>query len=244
MTFDEIELINKKNLIEYWKDHNLTAEDFNCRCCGKFMLDLTDIEDVGYNKTIKAKQLLLYKSKKNKQYVESEMNRWLVWGRQLSGKTYFRHICWDCFFKQLPDIEDIPRRARKSTWYKDILAGNLRPPATWTSPSKYFKLLFDITDAELDIEHRKFDTASLESFKRRFGEKIGAQKYSEYCKRQAYTCSKEYMVGEKGMSEDEWTQFNQNRACTKENFIKRYGVEIGSEKWKKYCDVESYAGCK
>lgn len=244
MTFEQIEELNEKNLIEYWKAHNLTINDFYCRCCGKFMLDLDDIVDVGYNKMTKQDQFRLYKLRKRKQYIESETNRWLVRGRTLSGKTFFRHICWECFFKQLPELEDIPRRARKSSWYKDILNGNIRPPATCSSPSKYFKLLFDITDEELEHEHKKFDTASLESFKRRFGEKLGIEKYNQYCKRQAYTCSKEYMINERGMTEDEWNKFNASRACTKENFIARYGEELGSEKWKKYCDLEAYVGCQ
>jgi hypothetical protein len=244
ITFDELNKINGLNLIDYWKDSGQSIEDFYCKSCGKFMLDLDDLIDVGYNKDNKTRLLRLYRKLKNKQYVESEQNRWLVTGRFLSGKHYFRRICWDCFFKELGNIEDIPRRARKSSWYKDILNGNYRPPASWTSPSKYFKILFDITDEELEVEHNKFDTASLESFKRRYGEQRGLIEYNKYIQRQAYTCSKEYMMKEKGMSEKEWNEFNANRACTKNNFIKRYGKELGSKKWDEYCELESYAGCR
>ena len=244
VTFDDINKINGLNLIDYWKDSGQSIEDFYCKSCGKFMLDLDDLIDVGYNKDNKIRLLRLYRKLKNKQYVESEQNRWLVTGRFLSGKHYFRRICWDCFFKELGNIEDIPRRARKSSWYKDILNGNLRPPASWASPSKYFKILFDITDEELEVEHKKFDTASLESFKRRYGEQKGLAKYVKYTQRQAYTCSKEYMMNEKGMTEKEWNEFNANRASTKKNFIKRYGKELGCKKWNEYCELESYAGCK
>lgn len=233
-----------KSLIEYWKSFNLSENDFHCRECGKLMIDFRDLLNVGYNKNMVGKQLILYKRIKTKQYVESEQNRWLIRGRTLSGKTYFRHLCWDCFFKHLGEIEDIPKRARKSSWYKDINNGIFRPPATWSSPSKYFKLLFDISDEELENEHKKFDTASLESFIRRHGEKEGKIKYEIYKQRQAYTCSKEYMMNEKGMTEKEWNEFNSNRACTKKNFIKRYGKELGETKWKKYCDFEAYAGNK
>ena len=122
MSFEEIEELNGKNLVNYWIDHGQHIEDFNCRCCGKFMLDLDNLSGVGYNKKVKSKLLKLYQDKKGAQYVESEQNRWLVRGRILSGKVFFRRICWECFFKQLPTVEDIPRRARKSSWYKDILA--------------------------------------------------------------------------------------------------------------------------
>lgn len=76
-------------------------------------------------------------------------------------------------------------------------------------------MLFDITDEELEKERKKFDTASLESFIRRHGETEGPKKYEEYKKRQAYTCSKEYMMNEKGMTEKEWNDFNASRACTR-----------------------------
>jgi hypothetical protein len=236
-----------REIVEYWKHFGLTEKDFYCRECGKLMLDFSTINNLQfkpklYNGEITSKSVVKYKT--TYPYVDSEHNRWLVTGKTLSGKTYFRHLCWDCFFKHLSEIEDIPKRARKSSWYKDILAGNFRPPAKCSSPSKYFKILFDITDEELEKEHKKFDTASLESFIRRHGEKEGPRKYEEYKNRQAYTCSKEYMMNEKGMTEQEWNEFNANRACTKKNFIKRYGKELGQEKWNKYCELESYAGNK
>lgn len=30
----------------------------------------------------------------------------------------------------------------------------------------------------------------------------------------------------------------------KDNFIKRYGEELGNKKWSEYCEMESYVGCK
>lgn len=234
------------DLTRYWADNGIRAEDLYCRECGVLMLDPKDnLTMLKYNPNADkpVMKLTVKKNGKTVQYKESPGNRWLVRGRTLSGKTYFRHLCWDCFFKHLPEVEDIQQRARKSSWYRDVNNGIFRPPATCSSPSKYFKLLFDITDEELEKEHQKFDTASLESFIRRHGEEEGKRKYEEYKKRQAYTCSKEYMMGEKGMTEEEWNQFNANRACTKWNFIKRYGEELGKKKWKEYCELESYAGC-
>lgn len=233
-----------KRIIPYWEHFGLTEKDFYCRECGEFMLDIDSIGQLRLNKNGDFNTRKVFKAGKNGIYTESEHNRWLVTGRTLSGKTYFRHLCWDCFFKHLGEIEDIPKRARKSSWYKDINNGIFRPPAKCSSPSKYFKLLFDITDEELEKEHKKFDTASLESFIRRHGEIEGPKKYEEYKKRQAYTCSKEYMMNEKGMTEKEWNDFNASRACTKDNFIKRYGDELGNKKWSEYCQLESYVGCK
>ena len=239
-------ILKNESIKEYWKEHGLLDRDFYCRECGKLMLDLENAERVKYDSSQKKfrERFIDSKSEKFKIFIESDSNIWLVKGRVLSGKTYFRHLCWDCLFKHLGEVEDIPRRARKSPWYKDINNGIFRPPRACQSPSKYFKLIFDITDDELEKEHMKFDTASKESFVRRYGIEKASEKYEEYRKRQAYTCSKEYMMNEKGMTESQWNQYNANRASTKENFIKRYGKELGSKKWKEYCELESYVGCK
>lgn len=218
--------IVNSTLVEYWKSKNLTEKDFFCRDCGRLIIDLNEASNIKYNKKSKRAsfKFLNINNKNNfKYYVESEYSRWCIKGRDLSGKTFFRHLCWDCFFRHLPEIEDIPRRARKSKWYKAILDGHPKIPVSSTSPSAYFKLLFDITDEELQKERSKFDTASIESFIRRYGKDYGRIKYEEYCKRQAYTCSKEYMMNEKGFTEDDWKKYNKLRSSTKENFIIRYG---------------------
>ena len=236
-------------LSDYFNEVGQKNIHFFCRECRKPIIGLDRlkflVDNIEYRPDSNSSQHMFIDMSKTPPdyYVELPEERWFIRGRTLSGKTYFRRVCWDCFFKKLPEIEDIPRRARKSSWYRDVNNGIFRPPATWSSPSKYFKYIFDITDEELEKEHQKFDTASLESFIRRHGEEEGKRKYEEYKKRQAYTCSKEYMMGEKGMTEEEWNQYNATRSSTKENFIKRYGEELGEKKWKEYCEYEAYAGC-
>ena len=236
------------SLILYWENHSLKKDDFYCRSCGNLMLDINQIYNLKYDlvkndfyyETISCK---FKKVSKRYGFIENEINRWLVKGRTLSGKTYFRHLCWDCFFKQLRENVDIQRRARKGKWYAKLATGKNIIPAASMSPSlAVFKLLFDITDEELGKERIKFATATLESKIMRFGKDEGTRKWKEYCARQSYTCSKEYMMKEKGMTEEEWNQFNANRASTKENFIKRYGENEGTRRWNNYCAYESYAG--
>ena len=134
------------------------------------------------------------------------------------------------------------KQIKRGRWYGKVAGKNRIVPAASTSPSFYFKWLFDITDEELAVETKKFDTASLESFIRRFGEEEGKKKFDAYSKRQAYTCSKEYMKETRGWTDEQWKEFNQSRASTKENFIKRYGKDLGTVKWDKHCAYESYAG--
>lgn len=69
-----------------------------------------------------------------------------------------------------------------------------------------------------------------------YGENLGKIKFKSLQAKQAYTNSREY----KGMSEDEFKEYNKSRACTLENFIIRYGLEAGSKKFSVYRDRQSY----
>ena len=105
-----------------------------CRDCGELMLDLDDIKDVEVicdTREGKGNKLCLIrrhssvnleKTKKHpfagtRPYNPNETNRWLVNGRNLAEKIFHRRICWNCFFKKLRAEVDIPKKARKSTWY-------------------------------------------------------------------------------------------------------------------------------
>lgn len=239
--FDELD----KSFVDFWKLHNLSEKDFYCRTCGKLMLDLNQIKDLKIKKYKRGEKFLTGLFAK-KLVFPNETNRWLVLGRTLSGKTYFRHLCWNCFFdrlfKEKNDQAWWMKQIKRGRWYGKVAGKNRIVPAASTSPSFYFKWLFDITDEELAAETKKFDTASLESFIRRFGEEEGKKKFDVYSKRQAYTCSKEYMKETRGWTDEQWKEFNQSRASTKENFIRRYGKNLGTAKWDKYCAYESYAG--
>lgn len=207
------------------------------------MLDLSQLDGLKIRHYIdfhkKPKVGLFTSSTPIQKITPNETNRWLVLGRTLSGTTYFRHLCWDCFFDKLfTEDKDIKQKARKGKWYAKIANGARVIPAASTSPSFYFKWLFDISDEALEVEKKKFDTASLESFIRRYGHERGPEKFEAYVKRQAYTCSKEYL----GMTDEEFKAFNASRASTKENFIKRYGFTLGTKRWNEYCAYESYAG--
>lgn len=221
-----------------------SENDFFCRKCKKPLLDFDNLKSIIVTKSKNGNIIIKYKEKLRQYYIETEYDRWCFYGKTMSGKVFYRHICWDCFFKELKDITDIARKARKSNWYKKILNGEEKIPARCVSPSFYFKLLFDITDEELNKERLKFDTASYKSFIMRFGEDKGKQKYNAYIARQSYTCSKEYMKETRGWTDEQWNAFNAERASTEKNFIKRYGEKLGKKKWKEYCINESYAGCK
>jgi len=75
-----------------------------------------------------------------------------------------------------------------------------------------------------------------------YGEVEGLRRWEEYCEKQSRTNTFEYKRDKYGMSREEFDQYNQNRACTRENFIKRHGEKEGLKKWDEYCKRQSYAG--
>lgn len=239
-------------MVKYFTELGLTEKDFWCTECGECLVDINDLKKFRYIIKQKYKGTPLkspYLAKVDNNNIvailaEPEEYRWLLKGKYLSEthKTVFRHICWNCFFKLLPTIVDIKRAARKSKWYKSILEGKKPIPLTNIASSDYFKLLFDITDEEIQAEKVKLATASLEKFIRKYGPEEGKKKYDAYCARQAYTCSKDYMKKTRGWTDEQWNEFNASRASTEENFIKRYGEDDGKKKWQEYCAYEAFAG--
>lgn len=210
-------------MVQWWKSHRLTEHDFYCRKCGKLMLDMDPA-------TFDVAPFLFHKSKfpvlghtgmSNKSYHESEQNSWLFVGKRLAtlDRVVFRHLCWDCFFDQLPSVVDIQRMARKGKWYGKIADGSRIIPSPWVASAPYFTMIFDIDDEDLKLERAKYATATLEHHIAKYGEEEGRAKFKAYQDRQAYTCSKEHMQKTRGYTDEQWKQFNASRASTKENFI-------------------------
>ena len=76
------------------------------------------------------------------------------------------------------------------------------------------------------------------------GDVVGAAKFKSYCDKQALTNTFEYKRDKYGWSQEQFDEYNQSRACTLDNLIKRHGKDVGTKKWQEYVDRQSYAGCK
>lgn len=226
-------------LRKWWEKHDLTPESFYCKTCGKCLVDIDFIQHTVIKFNIHNRP---YINAYGKNVVEPESMRWMICGKELAGKYRFRHLCWECFFKNLRETVDIARYSRKSTWYKKILNGENPIPQAHTSSEALMVRLFDMTADEIKSAKSKYDTASKAAFIRHHGEVEGLKLYDEYRKRQSYTASKDYFINERGMTEAQVKELNRSRASTKENFIARYGEKLGTEKWNKYCAHEAYAG--
>jgi G:T-mismatch repair DNA endonuclease (very short patch repair protein) len=76
-----------------------------------------------------------------------------------------------------------------------------------------------------------------------YGEIDGNIRWESYRNKQAVSNTFEYKNKKYGMSKSEFDEYNDNRACTLVNLITRHGEELGTEKWKTYCDRQAFAGC-
>ena len=235
------------SLDEYLKSINVDLSSLKCKHCNRQLVDLNDIKDVKV-KIVNGKVHFL---KNETNYIENEQNRWIVCGKKINGKIYRREICWDCFFEKVDQYIREPGHLKRlgkfrngKQWNRDFYNGIYRVPSNRsTLGSNLNQFLFDIPKEELEKQRKKFSTASREYWIKKLGKKDGLKKYNELVSRQSYTASSKYLIEEKGLSTDEAMKFHINRASTRENFIKRYGEDLGMKYWNEYCKHEAWAGC-
>lgn len=119
------------------------------------------------------------------------------------------------------------------------------PPPPWNSPIWWFRLVFDMTEDELNFERKKFDTASIDSFIRRYGEEEGRRRFDEYCKLQAKAgCSLDYFIEKYGedLGQLKYDELCKNKGVSKKNCIEKYGEDVGKKFFAAYCKVQVDAG--
>lgn len=115
---------------------------------------------------------------------------------------------------------------------------------------------FAVTEEKLKLKYGDIEgSIRWESRKSNFGvtkEKMiikhgleeGTKKWDSYCNKQAETNTLAYKSKKHGMTQEDFNEYNASRAVTKENLIKRYGIDEGIKKWNAYVERQSYAGCK
>lgn len=85
---------------------------------------------------------------------------------------------------------------------------------------------------------------TLESMIKKYGNEIGVQKWNTYCTIQKEKNTFEFKKKKYGWTEYQFKEFNASRAVTKKNLINRWGLTDGLNKWKSYCDRQSYTKSK
>lgn len=84
--------------------------------------------------------------------------------------------------------------------------------------------------------YNKSRAVTLENLIRRYGEELGRVRWGNYIKRQKYTKSKQRYIDEFGEEEglDIFKKINDSKKNTLDNFIKKFGLEKGIEKYEGY----------
>ena len=136
----------------------------------------------------------------------------------VNNVAYNLKVCQKCLLEKYPSIKNLSRTF------------NVMSPQT--------QFAFDIPD-EIYKESRKKYAMTLEHMIEKYGEEIGNQKWKEYCEKQSVTNTFEYKRDVYGWTREQFDEYNNSRAVTKSNLIKRYGEEIGNQKWKEYCEKQS-----
>lgn len=246
-----------KSIIDFWSAYNITEKDMHCRKCGALMIDVNELSDVEVKMLANNKLVFHHISRPKNTYVESPQNMWCIKGRELSGKTYFRHLCWDCLKKEIVNAIEhndelhLISPSRFLKWKRMLANGKINayldkfPPPPWNSPIWWFRLIFDMTEEELNAERKKFDTASIDSFVRRYGEEKGRKRYDEYVKLQARAgCTLDYFIEKYGeeLGKAKYDEVCLSKGVSRKNCIEKYGKEIGEKFFNDYCSVQSYAG--
>jgi hypothetical protein len=142
--------------------------------------------------------------------------------KEIYGKVYYLTVCEDCMRKKFPEWD------------------SLNTSRVFNRPNKYAQYAFDIPNEEIQKKNKELCSRTLESFIARYGEKIGTEKWNQYCEKERYTKSFEYWQKKYGETEESYKKYNAYRACTLNNFIIRYGEEQGLEKWNNYVERQRY----
>lgn len=106
-----------------------------------------------------------------------------------------------------------------------------------------YKVVELTTDAIIERVHLLYTQSrgvTLQKLKLSYGDVEGLKRWNEYRDKQAYTNTYEYKSTKHGMTKDEYDSYNKSRSVTIENMVKKYGQELGTQKYINYCERQAY----
>ena len=146
--------------------------------------------------------------------------------KNINGNVYNLSVCEKCMKEKFPEWD------------------SLNASRVFNRPNKYTQYAFNVSDDVIEKKKNELCARTFETFIKKYGEDEGSRRWEEYKKKQSYTNSFEYKHLKYGMTEDEFRDYNLNRATTFENFVKRYGYELACKKWDTYIKRQSYTTSK
>jgi hypothetical protein len=92
----------------------------------------------------------------------------------------------------------------------------------------------------VDTELASKTTLTKSKFIEKYGEKEGIEKWDAYRNKQAYSNSFEYKQQKYGWTQQQFDEYNSNRAVTLEKCIQRHGENEGVHVWNEYVQKQAY----
>lgn len=135
----------------------------------------------------------------------------------LNNHKYNLCVCQDCLEKQFPEHHNYSK--------------------LFNTRNKKTKYAFNISDEDYEAEGKNISN-TLKNYIKKYGEIEGHKKWDEYRAIQKYTNTFEYKHNKYGWTQEQYNEYNQKRAVTKQNMIKRWGEKEGIKKWNSYCEKQ------
>ena len=206
--------LTDEETLQYLDYLNIDSDDYRCRDCRKL---------------VQWKEPCQYVLSPNKKYNKfgllslskhSKYSSILREPRVYNNHEYHLHYCYDCACKRFPEIKD-----------------KKFPLSPASNRSKF---LFEINDDDFKAITNNVCLRTKDFYINKFGLEKGQEKWNNYCQKQSLTNMFEYKHLKFGWSEEQFRNYNKSRACTLDNFKKRYGEEIGLQKWDNYIERQRF----
>lgn len=136
---------------------------------------------------------------------------------------------------------------------KCLECGFISPRLQWThfkykctgrfkNGQEYLKVYPDAKVVDEDLAKRT--AVTLENLLQKYGEVEGYKRWQTYRQKQAESNTFEYKHTKHGWSAEQFHDYNKQRASTVVNFVNKYGLEQGLQKWEQYCDKQKITKSK
>ena len=130
----------------------------------------------------------------------------------IMGKSFYLNVCQECLLKKFPHIKNLSR--------------------IFNTCNEVTQYAFDIPKELAKQSNAKYAWTKEKAIKK-YGDE-GILKWEEYRRKQSYKNTFEAKRERYGWTEDDFKKFNQSRAVTKENLIKKHGEKYGVMLWDQY----------
>ena len=203
--------LSDQEVIDYvTKELGMPKEVCVCKDCGK----VVRWKDTTFNfLTTEPRSGVYSKWNQLKCYKPSFMTE-----REYNGNVYHLSYCYECACKH---FEEIPQKKFP-----------LNPA------SKRSKFLFQISDEDFSSLTENVCRRTKEKYIEKFGEIEGLRRWNCYCQKQSETNTFEYKQKKFGWTKEQFQQYNNSRAITLKNLIKKYGEDEGIRIWEQYKDKQ------